>query len=129
MAINQSLRRERKALGVCVSCGGMLDFPGVYVNCADCRQKSTAASKQWRAESAQRAKENEAERRQMEEKIRSEIAKDAQMRQVAICACCEWVKWAGHVLYCPFMEGICEKGKEMRERTGRADDHFERTCE
>ena len=101
MAATREQRREWERRGLCSNCGG-LRLELEWKTCARCRERSR-------------------------EKMRAIYAKDKmpepekpvvmpEIRKNHKCWYCEWRKFEGDRLFCPFAEGTCVKdGTAMRE--------------
>lgn len=112
------IKRERREKGFCQMCGGEIDNPGMYYNCKKCRTIKTEEARE-RKRILQEREKNPAVPTPNElwarEKMRREAEKALQAEklklQIEKCSTCEWGRIEENTIFCPFMQGICMKGR------------------
>ena len=111
------IERERREKGLCQMCGGTIDSPGPYYNCKKCRTIVTEKSRERKRILQEREKNpagpspnelwaREKMRREAEQAIQAERFK----QKIQKCLTCEWARIDGNIIFCPFAQGICQKG-------------------
>lgn len=104
---------ELKAQGLCMKCGAKVDNPSLFVKCKSCRDEFTRYIHERQALKEALAEPEpspEYKRRQMELAAQKAIRTEKFKLQIEKCSGCAWVRIEGNVIFCPFMEGICERG-------------------
>lgn len=96
----RKMREERKAQGVCIWCGGLIEDVQ-YVSCLKCREKKREANARYR-ENRENMKQLHVEcvPLEAEQKVISEDHK---------CWTCEWSRFEGDRFFCLFAYGTCVK--------------------
>lgn len=113
-------RREFRSLGLCQDCGGPLDQPETFVRCKDCRETRSQYIRAYNALQKEISREHAiAVSTAMRKHLRNrdaEIAIEQEKLKLRIQKCkkCEWAKIEDTIIFCPFMDGICQKGVYRR---------------
>lgn len=122
MGKENKLKRERRALGLCLECGCELDTKKRFVKCEVCREKWGEKIKEYRSQHATLKSPNEPTpneiwaRKKMKMEAEKAIAAEKLKKQIEKCTYCEWGSIVGTIVYCPFMNGIClKRGNEENE--------------
>lgn len=119
--------RERRARNLCLDCGVPLETQGKrrYVKCPSCRAKQTEASRPYRYLHKNKLLEgigpepsptpNELWAREKMRREAEKALKAEKLRlQIEKCSECEWGRIEENTIFCPFMQGICQKGVYSR---------------
>lgn len=104
---------ELKQQGLCIECGARVDKPSAYVRCPECRTRFTEYMKERRAlKEALAEPEHSPEYKRKQAELAREKAIRAEKLKYRIekCSSCGWGRVEGNTIFCPFMEGICERG-------------------
>ena len=104
---------ELKQQGLCIECGARVDRPSTYVRCPDCRTRFTEYMKERRALKEALAEPESSpqyKRKQAELAAQKAIKAEKYKLQIKKCSSCGWKRIEGNIIFCPFMEGICERG-------------------
>lgn len=123
--IPKSVRGQRakwRAAGLCQTCGAMLDFPEKFIRCKACRDQRSEYARLYNRLKQELEDGTPPEltpnqayvRRKMKEEAQQAISAEKLKRKIQKCKSCEWVRIEGNILFCPFMEGICQKGEYNR---------------
>lgn len=107
-------------MGLCQDCGGPLDQPGKFIRCKDCRKTRSEYVCAYNALKREIAREQAlAVSEAMRNKLKSrdaeiEIEQEKLKMRIQKCVKCEWAKIEDSIIFCPFMDGICQKGVYKR---------------
>lgn len=112
-------RAKWRAQGLCQTCGAAVDHPEKFVRCKACRDQRSEYTRMYNrlkqeieSGAPPALTPNQAYvRRRMQEEAQQAIAAEKFKRKIQKCKNCEWARIDGSIIFCPFMDGICQKGE------------------